>query len=76
MISGKIRMLAVVFVILLMVSLFAMPTVSADEIADTGSTETTGNNSSGTDKSALYQKYLESIAQYGYAKEDIVIDPF
>ena len=76
MISGKIRMLAVVFATLLMVSLFAMPTVSANELeGTTGSSESTGNNSMGTDKSAEYQKYLDSIAQYGYAKEDIVIDP-
>ena len=53
MISGKIRMLAVVFATLLMVSLFAMPTVSANELeGTTGSSESTGNNSMGTDKSA------------------------
>ncbi len=74
MISGKIRMLAVVLVTLLMVSLFALPTVSADEVKDTAEDKTTGNTS-GTDASAEYQKYLDSIAQYGNAKEDIVIDP-
>lgn len=75
MYSGRIKRLAVTLVILIMMSIFALPTVSATE-SDTGATDSSSsNNSYGTDKSAEYQRYLESIAQYNYAKEDIVINP-
>lgn len=75
MYSGRIKRLAVMLVILIMMSIFALPTVSATE-SDTGATDSSSsNNSYGTDKSAEYQRYLESIAQYNYAKEDIVINP-
>lgn len=74
MYSGKFRLPALLLVIALLVSLFAVPTVSADE-AVTDATTQSGSASSGTTVSAEYQKYLESIASYGYAKNDIVIDP-
>lgn len=73
--SGKTRILAVVLVMMLLVSLFAVPTASATETADTTGQETTGSTSSSTNVTDQYMKYLESIANVSNAKEDIVIDP-
>lgn len=75
--SGKFRILAVVIVTVLMVSIFALPIASADEVQAPGgsSEDTMGGTSSGASVSAEYEGYLASIAQYGYAKKDIVIDP-
>ncbi len=74
MYSGRIKRLAVLLVVLLSLSVFAVPAVSAEE-ADAGVTESSSSTSYGTDKSAEYRKYLETIAQYGNAKQDIVINP-
>ncbi|MBO5745481.1 MAG: extracellular solute-binding protein [Clostridia bacterium] len=68
--SGKFRLPALLLVIVLLVSLFAMP-VSADEVTDAPQTGAT----TGTSSAAEYMAYLEQIASYNYAKEDIVIDP-
>ncbi|MBO5912926.1 MAG: hypothetical protein J6Q76_05585, partial [Clostridia bacterium] len=74
--SGKIRLLAIVLMTVIMVSLFALPVASADEVQnDTGNIPTTGGEQSGSNASNEYTKYLESIASNNYAKEDIVIDP-
>ncbi len=70
-------MLAVVLVTVLAVSLFALPVASATEAPDTaGSAGSSGNTTSGSDASAEYERYLASIAQYGYAKKDIALDIF
>lgn len=69
-------MLAVVLMTVLTVSLFALPVASAAE-AQEGTAAvggSSGETSSGSDTSAEYERYLASIAQYGYAKKDIVID--
>ncbi len=74
--SGKIRLLAIVLMTVIIVSLFALPVVSADEVQnDAGNPPTIGGEQSGTNVSNEYTKYLESIASNSYAKEDIVIDP-
>lgn len=74
MYSGRIKRLAVMLVVMLLVSVFALPAVSATEAA-AGDAETSSDASYGTDKSSLYFTYLKTIAQYNYAKEDIVINP-
>lgn len=75
--SGKIRILAVALVTALMVSLFMLPVASADEVQEGGSSSAANSSStsSGISASDEYEKYLQAIAQYGYAKQDIVIDP-
>ncbi len=72
--SGKIRILAVLLVAILAVSFFAIPTAAAAEADNGGESTVTGETSSGSDASAEYQKYLQSIAGVAYAKEDIVIN--
>ena len=75
MYSGRIKRLAIMLVILIMMSIFALPAASADEVSAGGVGTSSSDNSYGTDKSELYKRYLESIAQYKYAKEDIIINP-
>ncbi len=73
--SGKIRKLAVILAVVMMLSIFALPLASAEEAKTEGSSDTNVDSSSNSDVSAEYQKYLQSIAQYSNAKQDIVIDP-
>ncbi|MBQ1182896.1 MAG: hypothetical protein IIX60_00445, partial [Clostridia bacterium] len=75
MYSGRIKRLAVMLVVLIMMSMFVLPAVSATEGNAGVADGSTSENSYGTDKSAEYKRYLESIAQYKFAKEDIVINP-
>ena len=61
-------------VTVLLVSFFALPAASAAEAQTDADGNSATSGSTGTDQSALYYKYLESIAQYKYAKEDIQIE--
>lgn len=74
MYSGRIKRLAIMLVTVLLVSFFALPAASAAEAQTDADGNSATSGSTGIDQSALYYKYLESIAQYKYAKEDIQIE--
>lgn len=71
--SVRIRLLGWIVTVAMLVSLFAVPfSVNAEEANDAPTTGTSTQTS--TLAAGEYEKYLSSISQYKYAKEDIVID--
>lgn len=73
--SGKIRKLAVMLVIALLLSIFALPLASAEEANAGDNSQVEIDSTSSSAVSAEYTKYLQSIAGYSNAKQDIVINP-